>query len=319
MRLFKQREIYYIEFAGGKRKSLRTRIKRDAEKIFRELKKEEANKIICELDAESTVLLSEFIDIYNSHPDRKNHSKKTHEGDRLAINNLINVIGDKDINLVSRSDIDSFKQSLISRELSLFSINTYLRHLRAAFNFAIENSYRKEQISFKMFKAKDNKNHIIIPKHIDLLLEHTQETNNEMYRIIKFTLYTACRRSEIIDARYENVSEQMISVCGKGDKVRQIPLLTEATSVFENKRKGKIFKYKHVSTVSNNFRKIVRRLGIEARFHDLRHTSATQMLRKGIPLEVVQKILGHADIRTTQIYAKILNDTMKSEMGKLTY
>ena len=319
MRLFKQRDIYYIEFDGGKRRSLRTKNKREADKIFNALQKESIQKQFREIDKTSSIRMSEFIDEYISHPDRLNLSSRTHESDRNAVMKFIKSIGDKEINLVSNNDFDLFKKDLLSKELSPFSINTYLRHLKAAFNFAIDQDYRKEPLKFKMLKTPEQKNHIIPPNKIDLLLKVSLDQNKEMWRIIKFTLYTACRRHEIINARYEHVSQEMISVCGKGQKTRNIPLISEAKSIFEESTKGKIFKYKHVSTVSNYFRKIARSIGLDYRFHDLRHTSATQMLRSGIPLEVVQQILGHSDIRTTQIYAKVLDDTMKNEMRKLEY
>jgi len=40
-------------------------------------------------------------------------------------------------------------------------------------------------------------------------------------------------------------------------------------------------------------------------------------LNKGVPLEVIQKLLGHTDIKTTQIYAKMLTSTMVKEMEKM--
>ena len=80
---------------------------------------------------------------------------------------------------------------------------------------------------------------------------------------------------------------------------------------------GKIFSYCHVSTLSNYYRDITRAVRVKSRFHDLRHTSATMMLSKGIRLEVVQKILGHADIRTTQIYAEVLQVMLENEMKKM--
>ena len=51
-------------------------------------------------------------------------------------------------------------------------------------------------------------------------------------------------------------------------------------------------------------------------FHCARHTFATVALNSGIPLEIVQKLLGHNMIKTTQIYAKVLNDTLFTEMEK---
>lgn len=52
-------------------------------------------------------------------------------------------------------------------------------------------------------------------------------------------------------------------------------------------------------------------------FHVSRHTCATLLLNTGVPIEVVAKQLGHADISTTQIYAKILNKTLSEQVAKL--
>lgn len=49
-------------------------------------------------------------------------------------------------------------------------------------------------------------------------------------------------------------------------------------------------------------------------FHSARHTFATRALQKGIPLEYVQKLMGHANIQTTQIYAKVLNASLDKAM-----
>jgi site-specific recombinase XerD len=51
--------------------------------------------------------------------------------------------------------------------------------------------------------------------------------------------------------------------------------------------------------------------------HVARHTCATYLLNNGVPIEVVQNILGHTDVKTTKIYAKMLNSTVKKEMGRI--
>jgi len=314
MRLFKQRDIYYIEFSGGKRRSLKTKNKRDAERIFRTLQKEEMQKQLQAIDKETSIKLSELCDLFINHPDRKQLSSDTHRADQLAIRRLIDEVGNQDINRIMNQDIDTFKDNLIRQKLSNNSINTYLRHLKSAFNFAIDNEYRKNSIRIKLLKTPQQNNHILSETDITRILSYSKENNYEMWRIIQFTLFTACRRSEVVSAKYEDISQNVITVCGKGQKTRSIPLMPEVIVILETKPYGKIFRYEHVSTISNYFRKIVRSLGIKSRFHDLRHTSATQMLRSGIQLDVVQKILGHSDIATTQIYAKTLNETLKEEM-----
>jgi site-specific recombinase XerD len=48
-----------------------------------------------------------------------------------------------------------------------------------------------------------------------------------------------------------------------------------------------------------------------------RHTNATLLLSKGVSIEVVSKILGHFDIKTTQIYAKVIDKSIEDAVNKL--
>lgn len=53
-------------------------------------------------------------------------------------------------------------------------------------------------------------------------------------------------------------------------------------------------------------------------FHMSRHTFATMMLSKGVPIETVSHMLGHSNITTTQIYARITNQKISDDMQKLS-
>lgn len=149
------------------------------------------------------------------------------------------------------------------------------------------------------------------------LLEYTAINNPEMERVIRFALYTGARRQEIVMARYEHIINGEIRIKGKGDKERMVPITLKALR--ETQDIGKMFRYHHGSTISNYFRELSRACGVKARFHDLRHTAGTYMLATGIPLDVIRDILGHSDIRTTEIYAKVLAETRAREIKKLSY
>lgn len=61
-------------------------------------------------------------------------------------------------------------------------------------------------------------------------------------------------------------------------------------------------------------------LALPITFHTARHTFATTMtLGKGVPIESVSKMLGHTNIQTTQIYARITNDKISKDMEILSH
>ena len=66
----------------------------------------------------------------------------------------------------------------------------------------------------------------------------------------------------------------------------------------------------------SNLKRIAKKAGIKKNlsFHTSRHTFATWALRKGIRIEYVSKLLGHASIKETQIYAKIVNEELDKAM-----
>jgi integrase len=77
--------------------------------------------------------------------------------------------------------------------------------------------------------------------------------------------------------------------------------------------------------VSKRFKAACRAAGVhEVKFHDLRHTFATRLAASGQPLRTIQEFLGHADSKTTQIYAhyapskheiQMVNDAFATDPG----
>ena len=80
--------------------------------------------------------------------------------------------------------------------------------------------------------------------------------------------------------------------------------------VFISERGGKLSE----RTLQKIFEKALKRAGIkkDATFHSLRHSFATHLLENGVDVRYVQELLGHQSIRTTQIYTKVTNPSIKN-------
>jgi len=80
-----------------------------------------------------------------------------------------------------------------------------------------------------------------------------------------------------------------------------------------NNRSGEPFK-----DIRTQFTTVLRRAGIKKiRFHDLRHTFASQLVMSGVDLNTVRELLGHADLKTTLIYAHLSQDHKKQAVNVL--
>ncbi len=145
------------------------------------------------------------------------------------------------------------------------------------------------------------------------------------------------RVSELILLRSVDVSlnDGIVRVIGKGDKERLVPIGEEALSwlsrylresrslLLSGKTSNSLFVTERAMAMTRQgFWKMIKRYGLKAGLqmslspHTLRHAFATHLLNHGADLRVVQMLLGHADISTTQAYTHVANDRLKSIHAK---
>jgi site-specific recombinase XerD len=139
--------------------------------------------------------------------------------------------------------------------------------------------------------------------------------------IVVFLLFTGVRLSSCARARWEDIDTERRwwRVLVKGNKELMIPLhpyLVRELLVYQQHlgvSSGPLFISRRGEGLSDEgisemFRRFVQgRLGIPVTAHQLRHTFATTLLDEGGQVEAIQPVLGHENIRTTMIYARIAN------------
>ena len=199
------------------------------------------------------------------------------------------------------------------------------------------SSVRKDLFAIKFFFEKVLKQKLILPnpkknqtipdiltiEEIRKLIENTSNIKHKL--IIKLLYGTGLRVSEIVNLKKDDVKfkEGLIKVnLGKGKKDRFVKIpssineelqnyinLEKGKYLFESNRSGKLSKDTIQKIVQNSAKKS----GIKKRVypHLLRHSFATHLLENGTDLRIIQKLLGHSSIKTTQIYTQISQASIK--------
>ena len=174
------------------------------------------------------------------------------------------------------------------------------------------------------------------PDEVERLLKayNSRDTLDIRNRAIMETLYaTGMRVSELISLRLNNLhlSEGYLRVTGKGGKERLIPVgrtagrqlekyIAKARPVLDSTGTGStVFLTKNGNPLSRKCVWIIvdkasqiTGIGKKAYPHILRHSFASHLLSGGADLRVIQEMLGHADISTTQIYTHVDQNQLKN-------
>ncbi|HEX8973909.1 MAG TPA: site-specific tyrosine recombinase/integron integrase [Patescibacteria group bacterium] len=152
-------------------------------------------------------------------------------------------------------------------------------------------------------------------------------SNQKHKLLISLSYASGFRVSEAINLKVKdvNLNELTIHIKGaKGNKDRitifpeklkpaienQMGGKNSSDFVFSSERGGKLTE----RTAQKVFENALKKAGIQkdATFHSLRHSFATHLLENGVDVRYVQELLGHANIRTTQIYTKVTNPVLKN-------
>ena len=143
--------------------------------------------------------------------------------------------------------------------------------------------------------------------------EARRPSSNVQADIIRLLLLTGCRKSEILNLRWREVGNDTLELEDSKTGPRQVLLSPDARAVIERQpRSGSPWVFPSPmnptrARVDLSLWKRVRKLaGLEGvRIHDLRHTFASQAAMQGIPLPVVARLLGHAQVQMTLRYAHV--------------
>lgn len=247
---------------------------------------------------------------------------------------LIERLAGKPLREMGEKDVDGVLRKL-ARNYSASTRNMTVTVGRQAFAWAIACGYYDGNNPFLNVGASKREEALptIIPMDdVERILERVAdvvgEPVKEKYQLAFVVQATSgVRISEVLGLRAMDLADGGVMVRGKGSKSRYVPLRPDVAErlrayvagrpldafVFQSDGRRSQSGAMSVSSFTRVFKRAVEAAGLDPNAitpHVLRHTFATHALRQTGRLEVVQDLLGHADPKTTRIYAKLTKDDL---------
>jgi site-specific recombinase XerD len=249
----------------------------------------------------------------------KNFSPKTIKSYLFCIEDYLKAKN----NNFSFIDINFIRNFLLKKQemgLSSNTVNIYLHSIKFFYSEIIKSKFK---IDLKFAKTASKLPIVLSREEIEKIISNI---NNIKHRLMISLGYGAgLRVSEVINLKAKDINLDELTIHLKGakgnkDRITIFPekLKTEIARLltvkngdeclFESERGGELTE----RTAQKIFENALKKSGIQkdATFHSLRHSFATHLLENGVDVRYVQELLGHANIRTTQIYTKVTNPAL---------
>lgn len=163
---------------------------------------------------------------------------------------------------------------------------------------------------------------------LKLLMDHEFEDKALTFTrdVFVFSAFTGLAFIDLKELKYENIvdingSKWIVSQRHKTNIPFQVKLLEVPYQVIiRYQHQGEyVFEQMEYATMAKRIHRVMEEVGIRKRisFHCARHTFAVLALNKGMPIESLSRLLGHTNITTTQIYAKITMHKLEEDMNRL--
>ena len=270
-------------------------------------------------------------------------SPKTVEAYRRDLDDLTAFLAVKGIVLqkAKRDDLKGYMKQLAENGLSPKTQARRLAAVREFYRFLFSEKKIVKNPADYLLSPKVGK---ALPKYLSesevvCLLKTAERENKRIYTMLEILYASGMRVSELVELPVKAVTQdnKTVSVIGKGRKERIVPLNIPATKALDrwlllrevSLSNGRANKWLFPSSsksghlTRDGFFKHLKQIALKAGIapdkvspHVFRHSFASHLVAHDADLRSVQKMLGHADIATTEIYTHILSDKLKKVVEK---
>jgi integrase len=249
------------------------------------------------------------------------------------------AFGDRRLSEISYLDLETYRNrrkatpTRTGKPRTDSTVNRQISTLRHMLNKAVEWGMLEispfNNGSWLLLKENNHRLRFLTESEIEALLKACDDLKTyHLKPILETALLTGMRRGELLSLKWEQIRNGVIYLTEtKSGKARQIPINDRLAEVLKEVRRGNQLKSPYVfcdsqgrrfMEVKRSFASACRKAGIEAfRFHDLRHTFASELFMIGASLKAVQELLGHASLAMTMRYAHLSHEHLKDSVNLL--
>lgn len=244
-----------------------------------------------------------------------NYSDRTKNNYLSHISRFLNSQNKSCIHLSSQdfqSYLDNYKFTSVSQQ------NQVINAIRFLYIEVLGKKYNK--VSFKRPRGEKKLPKVIDQEYIKYKLNKIKNLKHKT--ILSLTYSVGLRVSEIVNLRIEDIDSKRMIINiknAKGRKDRIVPLsqnILTLLRVYYIKYKPKEFLFNGQATLQYSIRscqKIYKKyIDYKGHIHTLRHSCATNLLENGVDIKIIQKILGHSSVKTTEVYTHVSRKTLEN-------
>jgi integrase/recombinase XerD len=269
----------------------------------------------------------ELLELYLAHLLARNRSPRTVKTFRSLLTRFLEFVGERRISEVTTWDVDAFLAKLRASGYEERSIYTAAVAVKRFMEYL---GLRENLRGFELPKRPSELPRYLTPEEVQAMIDAAGNLRDKL--IVSLLYCTGVRVSELVGIRVSDVDleEGSIRVRGKGGRERVVffdsrtrQLLAEYLPTVKGceylfpARGGE--GHMHYVTVERIIRKLAKAAGLKKRVtpHVLRHSFATISLAKGMDVREIQELLGHASLRSTQIYTHVVKQRLLSDYRRV--
>lgn len=316
-RVYQRDKVWYVDYLTAEGMRIRHKAgpnKTIAEKVLNKKLTLVAENKYLDIRRDPKILFSEMVDKYIEMFLKLNRPTWW-KSEKHNLRHLNDYFGNRCLNQINALDIEKFKAERL-KVVSPSSVNKSLSCLRAMINKAKawELFFGVNPVNNKQFLKVENRRLRYLEKEeISRLLGCC---DGYVKDIVEFAINTGMRQGEIFHLKWHDINYNnglIYLLKTKNGEKREIPMNESVKNILFRVKKNPDSPYVFCSfdgrpfdNIKRSFKSVLRKAGIsDFRFHDLRHTFASQLIMNGVDLLTVKELLGHKSIEMTLRYSHL--------------